>query len=58
VPFSDAPAPRGSTFEQFRKLNVLDAKTHNFTEAWNAGLTGEGTRVAVFDSGSDWSHPT
>jgi subtilisin family serine protease len=57
VPFSDAPPPRGSTFEQFKKLNVLDAKTHNFTEAWNAGLAGEGTTVAVFDGGTDWSHP-
>jgi hypothetical protein len=43
VPFSDAPPPRGSQFEQFKKLNVLDAKTHNFTEAWRAGFAGEGT---------------
>lgn len=57
VPFSQAPPPRGSTFDQFKKLNVLDAKTHNFTEAWKAGLAGEGTTVAVFDGGTDWSHP-
>jgi subtilisin family serine protease len=57
VPYSEAPPPRGSSFDQFKKLNVLDAKTHNFTEAWNAGITGEGTTVAVFDSGTDWSHP-
>ncbi len=57
VPYSEAPPPRGSSFDQFKKLNVLDAKTHNFTEAWNAGITGEGTTVAVFDGGTDWSHP-
>jgi hypothetical protein len=32
VPYADAPPPRGSTFEQYRKLNVLDARSHNFTE--------------------------
>ena len=57
VPYSEAPRPRGSQFEKFKKLNVLDAKTHNFTEAWNKGFTGKGSTVAVFDSGTDWSHP-
>jgi len=57
VPYSEAPAPRGSQFQAFKKLNVLDAKTHNFTEAWKKGYTGEGSTVAVFDSGTDWSHP-
>jgi subtilisin family serine protease len=57
VPYDKAPAPRGSTFDKFKKLDVLDAKTHDFTDAWNRGLTGEGTSVAVFDSGTDWSHP-
>ena len=33
VPYSDAPPPKGSTFDKFKKLNVLDAKTHNFTPA-------------------------
>ncbi|HSS67107.1 MAG TPA: hypothetical protein VLK34_01060, partial [Nocardioidaceae bacterium] len=57
VPYSQAPAPRPSRFEQFKKLNVLDAKTHNFTQAWNQGFTGKGSTVAVFDGGTDWSHP-
>jgi subtilisin family serine protease len=57
VSFSEAPAPRGSTFDTFKRLNVLDARTHNFTEAWKQGITGEGTTVAVFDGGSDWGHP-
>jgi subtilisin family serine protease len=57
VPFDEAPPPRPSQFQQFKKLNVLDAKTHNFTEAWNDGFTGKGSTVAVFDGGTDWSHP-
>lgn len=57
VPYSDAPAPKPSKFQQFKKYNVLDAKTHNFTEAWKKGYTGKGSTVAVFDSGTDWSHP-
>ena len=57
VPYSQARPPRPSQFQQFKKLNVLDAKTHNFTEAWNDGFTGNGSTVAVFDGGTDWSHP-
>jgi subtilisin family serine protease len=57
VPYADAPPPRGSTFEQYRKLNVLDARSHNFTEAWNKGFTGKGSTAAVLDSGTDWGHP-
>jgi subtilisin family serine protease len=57
VPYADAPPPRGSTFEEYRKLNVLDARTHNFTEAWNRGFTGKGSTAAVLDSGTDWGHP-
>jgi hypothetical protein len=57
VPYAQAPPPRGSTFEEYRKLNVLDARTHNFTEAWNKGFTGEGSTAAVLDSGTDWGHP-
>jgi subtilisin family serine protease len=57
VPYADAPPPRGSTFEEYRKLNVLDARTHNVTEAWNEGFTGKGSTAAVLDSGTDWGHP-
>jgi subtilisin family serine protease len=57
VPYPQAPPPRGSTFEQYRKLNVLDARTHNFTEAWDKGFTGKGSTAAVLDSGTDWGHP-
>ena len=37
VPYSEAPPLRGSNFEKLKKLNLLDAKTHNFTGAWNEG---------------------
>ena len=57
VPYAQAPPPRGSTFEEYRKLNVLDARTHNFTEAWNKGFTGKGSTAAVLDGGTDWGHP-
>ena len=42
VPFDKAPPLKTSNFDQLKKLNVLDAKTHNFTGAWNAGYTGTG----------------
>jgi hypothetical protein len=57
VPYSDAPKPKASNFEKLRKLNALDAKTHNFTGAWNAGFTGEGSTVGVMDGGTDFGHP-
>ena len=38
-------------------MNVLDAKTHNFTGAWNAGFTGTGVTASVLDGGTDWGHP-
>ena len=57
LPYPKAPAPRGSTFAKFKDLDVMDAKTHNFTGAWKSGLAGKGTSVAVFDGGTDWAHP-
>jgi hypothetical protein len=33
VPYRKAPAPKGSNFEQLKRLGVLDAKTHKFAEA-------------------------
>jgi hypothetical protein len=57
VPYPQAPPPKGSNFEALKKLNLLDAKTHNFTEAWKAGYTGEGSTVAVLDGGTDFGHP-
>ncbi len=57
VPFSKAPKLKGSNFEQLKKLAVLDAKTHNFVEAWKAGFTGAGTTVGVLDGGTDFGHP-
>ena len=38
-------------------MNVLDAKTHNFTGAWKAGYTGTGVTASVLDGGTDWGHP-
>ncbi|MEO3743719.1 S8 family serine peptidase [Plantactinospora sp. B5E13] len=35
-----------------RNLEQIDAP-----QAWNAGWTGKGTRVAVLDSGADFTHP-
>lgn len=46
-----------STFEDLTKLGVLDAKTHDFAEAWREGYTGEGSVGAVLDGGTDWGHP-
>jgi subtilisin family serine protease len=57
VPYPQAPQPRPSQFDKFKKYNVLDAKTHNFTDAWKKNITGQGSTVAVFDGGTDWSHP-
>src|SRR6185312_4376508 len=57
VPYSAAPAPRGGNFEQLKQLGVLDAKTHKFANAWNAGFAGEGTTVSILDGGTDWAHP-
>ncbi|HEX5622632.1 MAG TPA: S8 family serine peptidase [Solirubrobacteraceae bacterium] len=57
VPYSQAPAPKGSNFEQLRKLGVMDAKTHNFKDAWDAGYAGEGVTVGVLDGGTDFGHP-
>ena len=42
VPYSKAPPLKGSNFEKLKQLGVLDAKTHNFAEAWKAGYAGEG----------------
>ncbi len=57
VPYSEAPPPAESNFEELRELALLDAKTHNFVEAWDAGYTGEGSVVSVLDGGTDWGHP-
>ncbi len=57
VPYADAPAPKGSNFDALKNLDVLDAKTHSFAEAWNAGFAGEGTTVGVLDGGTDFGHP-
>src|ERR1700752_1204671 len=57
VPYSAAPAPKGSNFEALKQLGVLDAKTHRFADAWNNGWTGEGSTVGVLDGGTDFGHP-
>lgn len=57
VPYTQAPPLRRSNFDKLRKLNVLDARTHDFTGAWNAGFTGEGSTVGVLDGGTDFGHP-
>ncbi|HET8785809.1 MAG TPA: hypothetical protein VFM38_09255, partial [Candidatus Limnocylindrales bacterium] len=57
VPYSKAPAPKGSNFDALKDLAVLDAKTHNFAPAWDAGYTGAGVTVGVLDGGTDFGHP-
>jgi hypothetical protein len=57
VPYSSAPPLQGSNFEELKDLAVLDAKTHNFAEAWEAGYTGSGVTVGVLDGGTDFGHP-
>ena len=57
VPYPDAPPLKGSNFDALKKLDLLDAKTHDFAEAWNMGYDGTGATVSILDGGSDWGHP-
>lgn len=57
VPYSKAPPPAGSNFEALKDLALLDAKTHSFAAAWDAGYTGTGSTVGVLDGGTDFGHP-
>lgn len=57
VPYSKAPPLKGSNFQELKELAVLDARTHEFADAWNAGFTGTGTTVGVMDGGTDFGHP-
>jgi hypothetical protein len=57
VPYGDAPDPLGSNFDDLQELAALDARTHDFAEAWAAGVTGTGVTVGVLDGGTDWGHP-
>jgi Subtilase family len=57
VPYSAAPPLQGSNFEELKDLAVLDVKTHEFAEAWQAGFTGTGVTVGVMDGGTDFGHP-
>lgn len=57
VPYGDAPPIKGSNFEALKKLGLLDAKTHDFAEAWRMGYDGTGTTVSILDGGTDWGHP-
>jgi hypothetical protein len=57
VPYSEAPPLAGSNFDELKDLALLDARTHNFAEAWAAGYTGSGVIVGVMDGGTDFGHP-
>lgn len=57
VPYAEAPPLKGSNFEELKELALLDARTHEFAEAWEAGFTGTGTVVGVMDGGTDFGHP-
>src|SRR3954469_13068648 len=57
VPYAKASPLKTSHFDQLASANVLDAKTHNFTGAWQQGFTGAGITASVLDGGTDWGHP-
>jgi hypothetical protein len=57
VPYSRARQPRGSNLAALMDLAVLDARTHAFAGAWEAGFTGEGVTLGVLDGGTDFAHP-
>ena len=57
VPYDKAPPLQTSNFDQLKGMDVLDAKTHDFTGAWKAGYTGTGVTASVLDGGTDWGHP-
>ena len=57
VPYADAPPIKGSNFEALKKLDLLDAKTHDFADAWKMGYDGTGVTVSILDGGTDWGHP-
>jgi hypothetical protein len=57
VPYSQAPAPKGSRFDALKDVAALDAKTHRFADAWASGYTGQGVTAAVLDGGTDFGHP-
>lgn len=57
IPYSKAPPLAESNFEELKELALLDARTHNFVEAWEAGYTGDGVTVGVLDGGTDFGHP-
>ena len=57
VPYSQAPALKGTNFEALKDLALLDANTHDFAAAWDMGYTGTGVTVGVMDGGTDFGHP-
>ena len=57
VPYDKAPPLKTTNFEQLKQLALLDARTHRFAEAWQAGYAGEGSVVSVLDGGTDFGHP-
>jgi hypothetical protein len=57
VPYSKAPPIKTTNFEQLKQLALLDAKTHDFAEAWKMGYDGTGVTVSILDGGTDWGHP-
>ena len=46
VPYSQAPPLKGSNFEALKNLNLLDAKTHKFAQAWRRPATPVRARSA------------
>ena len=57
LPYSQAPALKGSNFGALKGKGYLDAKSHNFDGAWAQGFEGQGVTASVLDGGTDWGHP-
>jgi len=57
VPYSAAPPLKQSNLEELMELALLDADSHEFAAAWQAGYTGEGSVISILDGGTDFGHP-
>ena len=59
-PTSPTPTPRrraGRRSTSSRSSTSSTPRPTTSPPAWKDGVTGKGTTVAVFDGGTDWSHP-
>ncbi len=57
VPYADAPPLATGHFNELKRLNLFDARAHQFSAAWKKGFTGQGATLSVLDGGTDFGHP-